>query len=163
LSPLRFHYDSEKFELPVKLGLLNSAGVQDLIVHILSTDRYEVANYPNVTIPTNLDVSEAARAQFGAFYTSLFDRTVEKNKGAVVTEYSWGATSCDPCPGAVQGLSGSDVAALGADVMPNMTVAARVSGAGVTLRQGETKLSGAGKLPVEVVQRIVRQNFGRFR
>src|SRR5262249_42033104 len=54
LSPLRFHYDSEKFELPVKLGLLNSAGVQDLIVHILSTDRYEVANYPNVTIPTNL-------------------------------------------------------------------------------------------------------------
>src|SRR3990167_9187746 len=31
LSPLRFHYDSEKFELPVRLGLVNSSGSQDLI------------------------------------------------------------------------------------------------------------------------------------
>ena len=28
----------------------------------------------------------------------LFERTIEKNPGAVVTEYSWDATSCDPCP-----------------------------------------------------------------
>src|SRR5687767_4054497 len=36
LSPLRFHYDSEEFSLPVRLGLVNSAGTQDLIVHILA-------------------------------------------------------------------------------------------------------------------------------
>src|SRR6185369_1380796 len=36
LSPLRFHYDSEEFSLPIRLGLLNSAGTQDLIVHILA-------------------------------------------------------------------------------------------------------------------------------
>ena len=48
LSPLRFHYDSEKFELPVRLGLINAKGEQDLIVHILARNqRYEVANYPN--------------------------------------------------------------------------------------------------------------------
>ena len=30
LSPLRFHYDTEKFELPIRLGLMNSGGTQDL-------------------------------------------------------------------------------------------------------------------------------------
>src|SRR5262249_26393031 len=51
LSPLRFHYDTETFGLPVRLGLLNSAGTQDLVVHVLARGkRYEVANYPNVTI-----------------------------------------------------------------------------------------------------------------
>src|SRR5205085_12032078 len=28
LAPLRFHYDSEQFRLPVRLGLINSAGSQ---------------------------------------------------------------------------------------------------------------------------------------
>ncbi|HRI68532.1 MAG TPA: DUF2330 domain-containing protein, partial [Polyangium sp.] len=117
LSPLRFHYDSEAFALPIRLGLINSNGTQDLIVHILARGkRYEVANYKNVTIPTNLDVAEEARAQFGAFYAALFDRTVEKNPGAVVTEYSWGAESCDPCPSSP--LDGNDFATLGGDVVP---------------------------------------------
>src|SRR5262249_53391520 len=36
LSPLRFHYDSDHFSLPIRLGLANSSGTQDLIVNILS-------------------------------------------------------------------------------------------------------------------------------
>jgi hypothetical protein len=117
LSPLRFHYDAEQFNLPVRLGLINSAGTQDLIVHILAKGkRYELANYKNVTIPTNLDVDEKARDQFGALYAALFDRTIEKNPGAVVTEYAWDASSCDPCPGPT--LNASDLATLGADVLP---------------------------------------------
>src|SRR5207237_4055732 len=36
LSPLRFHYDSSEFSLPVRLGLINSGGTQDLIVQILA-------------------------------------------------------------------------------------------------------------------------------
>jgi hypothetical protein len=120
LSPLRFHYDTESFALPIRLGLINSGGTQDLIVHILARGkRYEVANYKNATIPTNLDVSENARAQFGAFYAALFDQTIEKNPGAVVTEYSWGAESCDPCPSSP--LDGSDFATLGGDVVPPAT------------------------------------------
>jgi hypothetical protein len=116
LSPLRFHYDSETFTLPVRLGLINSSGTQDLLVHILARGkRYEVANYPNVTIPTNLDVSEGARDSFSTFYTSLLDRTIEKNPKAVVTEYSWDSGSCDPCPGPA--LGANDVATLGGDVI----------------------------------------------
>jgi hypothetical protein len=117
LSPLRFHYDTDTFALPVRLGLVNSGGTQDLIVHILAHDqRYEVANYPNVTIPTNLDVAENARAGFGAFYAALFDQTIEKHPRAVVTEYAWAAQSCDPCPGPT--LTPQELATLGADVLP---------------------------------------------
>jgi hypothetical protein len=76
LSPLRFHYDAETFSLPVRLGLINSGGTQDLLVHIIAKNqRYEVANYPNVTIPTNIDVAEGVKGAFGAFYAALFDRS----------------------------------------------------------------------------------------
>jgi len=116
LSPLRFHYDSEEFNLPIRLGLANSSGTQDLIVSILAPNqRYDVSNYKNVTIPTNLDVKDAVRDTFGEFYAALFDRTVEKNPGAVVTEYAWAASTCDPCPG--PNLNGGDFATLGADVL----------------------------------------------
>ncbi|HWO23051.1 MAG TPA: DUF2330 domain-containing protein, partial [Kofleriaceae bacterium] len=116
LSPLRFHYDHERFELPIRLGLANSTGTQDLIVSILAPgQRYEVANYKNVTIPTNLDVDDAVRDRFGAFYASLFDRTIERNPGAVVTEYAWQASTCDPCPGPT--LTSNDFMTLGADVL----------------------------------------------
>jgi hypothetical protein len=120
LSPLRFHYDTETFTLPIRLGLVNSAGTQDLIVHILARGkRYEVANYKNVTIPTNLDIDERARGQFGEFYAALFDRTLAKNPGAVVTEYAWGADSCDPCPSSP--LDPADFATLGGDVIPEVS------------------------------------------
>jgi hypothetical protein len=114
LSPLRFHYDSDEFSLPIRLGLANSSGTQDLIVNILSNTRYELANYKNVTIPTNFDVKDEVRTRFGEFYAALFDRTVQQNPGAIVTEYSWDASSCDPCPG--PRLDGTDFMTLGADV-----------------------------------------------
>lgn len=118
LSPLRFHYDSEKFELPIRLGLINAKAQQDLIVHILAKNqRYEVANYPNVTIPTNIDLVPSAKSEFPYFYVSLFDRTVKANPKAVVTEYAWQASSCDPCP--TSPLSEEDFATLGADVVPS--------------------------------------------
>ncbi|MDP3158356.1 MAG: DUF2330 domain-containing protein [Archangium sp.] len=117
LSPLRFHYDSEKFELPVRLGLINAKEKQDLIIHILAKNqRYEVANFPNATIPTNIDLVPSAKNEFGPFYVSLFDRTLQKNPGAVITEYAWQATSCDPCPTAP--LTEADMLTFGSDVLP---------------------------------------------
>ncbi len=128
LSPLRFHYDSEDFALPVRLGLLNTSGEQDLIVNILASEqRYEVANRPNVTIPTNLIVEKATKEKFGEFYTALFDFTLEANPGAVVTEYAWQATKCDPCPDGSfgAGLGGAlnerDIATLGGDVLTGLS------------------------------------------
>jgi len=117
LSPLRFHYQSDEFSLPIRLGMINSNGQQDLIVNILARDqRYETANYPNVFVPTNIDVVDAVRNDFGSFYKSLFARTLKENPGAAITEYSWSAGSCDPCPGPVN-LQPEDIETLGGDVI----------------------------------------------
>ncbi len=116
LSPLRFQYDSDAFRLPIRLGLINSAGTQDIVVTILARgQRYEVANYDNVAIPTNIDVADAARGAFASFYATLFDDTARKHPRSVVTEYSWAANSCDPCP--TPPLDESDLMTLGADVL----------------------------------------------
>ncbi|MFN3196915.1 MAG: DUF2330 domain-containing protein [Bradymonadia bacterium] len=117
LSPLRFDYESEQFSLPVRLGLLNANGKQDLIVYVLHpTSRFEVANYPNVFIPSNVEVLDKVRENFGAFYAQLFDSTMAAHGNkAVVTEYAWQTTSCDPCP--VPPLQPADLMTLGGDVM----------------------------------------------
>ena len=120
LSPLRVVYDSEELTLPIRLGLANSAGVQDLIVSILAPARYDVANYPNAFVPTNIDVKDEVRTQFGEFYAALFDRTVQQHPGAVITEYAWNARGCDPCPGPA--LADEDFIALGEDTFPKLPV-----------------------------------------
>lgn len=132
LSPLRFHYDSDTFELPVRLGLLNAKGDQDLIIHMIGPTRFETSNYKNVTIPTNLNVSEEVKGNFASFYASLFDATLAKNKdkqNPVVTEYAWDVpptsnqfsnatiAACDPCPPVL--ISLDDLVTLGADVLPS--------------------------------------------
>ena len=117
LSPLRFDYESATLRLPVRLGLLNAQGKQDLLIYLLhDKSRFEVANYPNVFIPSNLEVENEVRTRFGEFYTALFDATLEKAGGkAVVTEYAWQTTSCDPCP--VPPLQPKDLYTLGGDVL----------------------------------------------
>ena len=125
LSPLRFHYDSEEFSLPIRLGMANSSGKQDLIVNIISENkRYEVANYKNVYIPTNFDVKPSVKERFAEFYAALFDKTIEANPGSVVTEYAWqshprevydNSYHCDPCPPIIP--EDKDMITLGGDVI----------------------------------------------
>jgi hypothetical protein len=141
LSPLRVHYDSEKFELPIRLGLVNTSGEQDLIVHVIARGRYEVANRPNVMIPTNLDVKVAVEPRFGAFYSELVKRTFQKNPGAAVTEFAWqGAmpppevmvdqgiygVTCDPCP-PPHPMDDPLTRLMGADVIPGVKSDASVA------------------------------------
>jgi hypothetical protein len=117
LSPLRFHYDTPEFRLPVRLGLLNAPANQELVVYVLHpTERFEVANLPNVFIPTNLDVTERVKQNFASFYNRLFDATMQQsNNRAMVTEYAWTTQGCDPCTGEV--LSANELQILGADVI----------------------------------------------
>ncbi len=119
LSPLRFSYDSEEFALPIRLGMANSSGKQDLIVNIVAPDkRYEVSNYKNVTIPTNFDLKDSVKSRFGEFYAALFDKTIEVNPRAVVTEYAWTAMNgyhCDPCP--TLDVTPEDLMSLGGDLV----------------------------------------------
>ena len=109
LSPLRFSYESTDFRLPVRLGLLNAKDKQDLIVFTMSRSvRYEVANYPNVFIPTNLEVTADTSTKFGATYAALFDEAVAKGNGkGIVTEFAWSAPP----------IATGDVTLLGGDVV----------------------------------------------
>ena len=162
LSPLRVHYTSEELALPVRLGLLNSSGTQDLIVTILARNqRYRVANRPNVEIPTNLDVAPAARERFGELYAALFDRVLEHNPGAVVTEYAWQATSCDPCPPDAL-LSDSDIATLGGDVALGVSSAPGGTGAVVPQVRLMTP-SIRGELSRDVVRRVLQRHLNELR
>jgi hypothetical protein len=146
LSPLRFHYDADDFSLPVRLGMLSSDGKQELVVHLLGRGkRYEVANYPNVTIPTNYDVAEEARERFGPFYAALFDATMEKHPGAVVTEYAWDAQSCDPCPGPT--LQPSDLLTLGADALSTAQPPSLPTDPSLQAIVSITEVSGGAQLP----------------
>jgi hypothetical protein len=115
LSPLRIRMTSGELVLPVRLGMLSSPGTQDLVVYVISRDgRFEVRNRPNVMVPTNIEVRGAVRGRFASFYDSLLDRVWSDNDGAVITEYAWDASSCDPCPGPT--LSAEDLTSLGGDV-----------------------------------------------
>lgn len=117
LSPIRVHYVSSEFALPIRLGLLSSAGSQDVVALILARgQRFEVANRPNVFLPTNLDVSERVRDDFGGFYEALLDRVFARSPGAVVTEYAWQSSSCDLCPPETT-LDAEALMALGGDVL----------------------------------------------
>ncbi len=87
-----------------------------------------MANHPNVTIPTNIEVVDSVRKNFAEFYAALFDKTIAKNPGAVVTEYAWDAGTCDPCPGPT--LQWGDFALLGADVIDGGKPGDAVKGGG---------------------------------
>ncbi len=113
LRPLQFAFDSEKFMLPIRLGMVNAKGPQDLLIYVLSKNgRVETANYRTVKLPTGMDLPVFIADEFPAFYKSMFDRQVQREKMRVVfTEYVWNMGWCDPC--AADPLSQEELKALG--------------------------------------------------
>lgn len=99
LRPLQFAFESEKFMLPLRLGMINSKGPQELFVFMLTKKgRVETTNYQTVKLPTDLEIPVYIKDDFSHFYTSLFDQQVKKEKmKAVFTEYFWDMSWCDPC------------------------------------------------------------------
>jgi hypothetical protein len=118
LRPIQVAYDSPKFMLPIRLGMVNAAGFQELFVLTLTQrGRVETRNYRTVRMPTDLDVPAFVKADFGSFYRALFDRQYEHaGRSAVFLEYAWGVEpqrpTCDPCTGPL--LRPEELRALGA-------------------------------------------------
>lgn len=103
LRPLQFSYDSPRFMLPMRLGMLNADGPQDLIVFALSREgRVEATNYRTVRIATDVELPVELKdpTLFAGFYRRLFDRAT-RGEGfrAVFTEFAWDMSWCDPCAG----------------------------------------------------------------
>jgi hypothetical protein len=99
LRPLQIAYESPKFMLPIRLGMINARGAQDLVVYILSPKgRAELTNYRTVKIPTDKAIPEYVKSEFGEFYKSTFQKVYEREQKKVAfLEYAWNVSNCDPC------------------------------------------------------------------
>ncbi|NNJ55188.1 MAG: DUF2330 domain-containing protein, partial [Bacteroidia bacterium] len=107
LRPLQIKVNSDKFMLPIRLGMANSKGDQDMIVYAFSKKgRVECTNYRTVKMPSNKNVPTFVKPNFGNFYKDVFRNTHSKEgRDAIFLEYawnvtpSWGGIKCDPCVG----------------------------------------------------------------
>ncbi|MEA5551726.1 DUF2330 domain-containing protein [Anabaena cylindrica UHCC 0172] len=99
LRPLQISYESPKFMLPIRLGMINATTEQDLIVYILSPQgQAEVTNYRTVKVPTNVNIPVYVKSEFGNFYKSMFQTSYTKeDKKVAFLEYAWNMSNCDPC------------------------------------------------------------------
>jgi hypothetical protein len=88
--------------LPVRLGMLNADGAQDLVVYVLSRNgRVETANYRTVKLPTDAELPLHVRGDFASVYRAIFDEQVRRESmRAVFTEFFWDMSWCDPCAAA---------------------------------------------------------------
>src|SRR6185436_1640105 len=86
-----------------------------------------------------------------------FDRTIEKNPGAVITEYAWDASSCDPCPGPQ--LDYTDFATLGADVLGGGRGEVQEYGGGFVLTRLHARYGKDG-VPNDLVFKTARPIIG---
>lgn len=104
LNPIQIEFNSPKFMLPIRLGMANSSGQQDLIIYTLSTrGRIECTNYRTVKMPTGQNMPEFIQNEFGKFYGDVFRRAwLREGQSAVFQEYAWDVSptnfmKCDPC------------------------------------------------------------------
>ena len=113
LRPIQVAYDSPKFMLPLRLGMANANGPQELFVYALTRKgRVEATNYRTVRLPSDLDVPIYVKDRFPDFYRAMFARQVSRERmQAVFTEYAWDMAWCDPC--AADPLSRRELRGLG--------------------------------------------------
>jgi hypothetical protein len=153
LRPLQFAFTSPKFMLPIRLGMLNAQGPQDLIIYMLTKDgRVETTNYRTQKLPTGIDLPGFVRAEFPTFYKDMFDHQVQLNgMASVFTEYVWNMGWCDPC--AAEPLTAQELHKLGVfwlDPQPAPRPAPR------------PMLFGPGAVPVMITRLHVRYSADTF-
>ena len=113
LRPLQVAYESPKFMLPIRLGMVNADGPQELFVFVLTkTGRVETTNYRTVKLPADMDLPLFIKDDFADFYRAMFTEQVNKHDmKAVFEEYAWDMSWCDPC--AAEPLSAEELRGLG--------------------------------------------------
>ena len=115
LRPIQVAYESPKFMLPIRLGMVNADGAQELFVYALTRKgRVETTNYRTVKLRTDVEIPTYVKdpAEFAKMYKAMFDDHVRReNMSAVFQEYAWDMAWCDPC--AADPLSADELRQLG--------------------------------------------------
>ncbi len=99
LRPLQIAYESPRFMLPIRLGMINAKAAQDLLVYVLSPKgQTEVTNYRTVKVPSDSEVPLFVKDEFNDFYKAMFQTAYDREDRKVAfMEYAWDMASCDPC------------------------------------------------------------------
>jgi hypothetical protein len=104
LRPIQISFSSPKFMLPIRLGMANADGDQDMIVYAFTKQgRIETTNYRTVALPTSKNVPLFVKDNFSSFYTNLFQHQWgREGKSIAMLEYAWDVSpqnyvKCDPC------------------------------------------------------------------
>ena len=104
LRPIQISFVSPKFMLPIRLGMANADGDQDMIVYAFTKKgRIETTNYRTVSLPTGKNIPLFVKNNFGNFYANLFQNQWDKEgKALAMLEYAWDVSpknyvKCDPC------------------------------------------------------------------
>jgi hypothetical protein len=99
LRPIKMSYESPRFMLPIRLGMVNAQAAQDLIVYILSPmGQVEVTNYRTVKVPSDAEVPLFVKNEFSDFYKSMFQTSYDREgRNVAFLEYAWNMANCDPC------------------------------------------------------------------
>ncbi|MFT5681622.1 MAG: hypothetical protein ACI8RZ_002528 [Myxococcota bacterium] len=113
LSPLQIRYEADMVSIPIRLGTLSSAGVQDVLIYtIADSGLMGISSYPEVDVESECLLR--ADVGIGDFIRDEIDETLghdesedTKDTGTpdtdglgagYVLEYGWGQGKCDPCP-----------------------------------------------------------------
>ncbi|GAB4471181.1 MAG: DUF2330 domain-containing protein [Elainellaceae cyanobacterium] len=99
LRPLQMTYESPRFMLPLRLGMVNAETAQDLLVYILSPEgQAEVSNYRTVKVPSDAEIPVYVKEEFSDFYKAMFQNSyTREGRNVAFLEYAWDMGSCDPC------------------------------------------------------------------
>ncbi len=104
LRPIQISFTSPKFMLPIRLGMANADGDQDMIVYAFTKKgRIEATNYRTISLPTGKNIPLFVKNNFSNFYANLFQNQWDKEgKALAMLEYAWDVSpknyvKCDPC------------------------------------------------------------------
>ncbi|HUS00675.1 MAG TPA: DUF2330 domain-containing protein [Chitinophagaceae bacterium] len=104
LRPIQIKFNSPKFMLPIRLGMANADGDQDMIIYGFTRQgRIETTNYRTVAVPTGKNIPLFVKKNFSTFYTNLFRHQWDtENERIAFLEYAWDVSlanyvKCDPC------------------------------------------------------------------
>ncbi|MFL5358529.1 DUF2330 domain-containing protein [Archangium sp.] len=160
LRPLQMAYESKKFMLPIRLGMANATGPQDLVVYALTRQgRVESTNYRTVKVPSDMDIPVFVKGEFNKFYPALFEKAHEREeKRAIFTEYVWDMGWCDPC--AADPLNPEELRNLGVFWLDEQNPNGRGGGSQVVLTRMHARYDGE-HFPEDLVFQATndRQNF----
>jgi hypothetical protein len=164
LRPLSIAYESPKFMLPIRLGMVNANGPQELLIYALTPNgRVETTNYRTVRLPTGPELPVYIKSDFGKFYRAMFAEQVRREgMRTVFLEYAWDMGWCDPC--AADPLTPAELAELGVFWLdgPGAGGARRGAGSPGMWPQPRSRPVPGGAAPVFITRLHVRYDKAHF-